>query len=614
MTNKILLSCLPPTMEGMPSPAFSVLKPYLEQEGYIVEIEYWNIRCIPQVKAFLNFDNKIYENEYNKLLPFYGYLAIDTNDDLCLDALCYAVLSVKPQLHSKGVHYIKQEFKNFYNNINSLIDNYITENDLNQYLYIGFSSLFYQWIIATIFAKRIKNKYPDLPIVVGGTGTKKEAYALLQNFACFDFVSWGEGEYSLKKLSDYLSGDTNIESIPHTAYRISDRITSSNIPTIYATIDNTLMNFEDYFRLDIPNEVTPSKIIPIEGGRGCHWKKCHFCFLNTGYKTRTKSVACICNEIRYYIEKYNSTSFLFLDNDIIGSDMNRFDNLLDELIKIKNEYNDLTIIGAEIVTKDVSYDIIKKMGIANFTAVQIGYESPSDSILRKIEKKNTFASNLFFIKWATHFGIIINGANVLRNLIEETEEDIKESIKNLYYQRFFIDAQLFTHNHSQLGISDSSKYYNQLKQDNKLNEWNESNLYSLLPYNYIHPEDKYTLIINFTKAGHNQLWDVFENVEKHYIQNSYEYKLFVEDEYIYYREIYNGLTVNEIEFNKDDMHWKILTLCNKSILSIDSICKKLMTSQDVATSIIQELATEGLLYHNVDLSENISIINTDLTN
>lgn len=79
-----------------------------------------------------------------------------------------------------------------------------------EYLLIGFSSLFYQWIIATIIARKVKESLPDLHMVIGGFGTKNEASAFQRNFDFFDFVSWGEGEYSLKSICDILSqgGDT----------------------------------------------------------------------------------------------------------------------------------------------------------------------------------------------------------------------------------------------------------------------------------------------------------------------------------------------------------------------------------------------------------------------
>jgi len=80
---------------------------------------------------------------------------------------------------------------------------------------------------------------------------------------------------------------------------------------------------------------------------------------------------------------------------------------------------------AEIITRGIDFETIKKMHIAGFFHVQIGYESPSDTLLYKIDKKNSFASNLFFIKWAHELNINVGGMNVLRGLLEENLEDIK---------------------------------------------------------------------------------------------------------------------------------------------------------------------------------------------
>ena len=52
-------------------------------------------------------------------------------------------------------------------------------------------------------------------------------------------------------------------------------------------------------------------MIPIEGARGCHWNRCHFCFLNQGYKYRRKSAEVIKEEILYNIKNILFTILLF---------------------------------------------------------------------------------------------------------------------------------------------------------------------------------------------------------------------------------------------------------------------------------------------------------------
>ena len=117
--------------------------------------------------------------------------------------------------------------------------------------------------------------------------------------------------------------------------------------------------------------------------------------MNQGYKYRRKSAEVIKEEILYNIKKYSVYDFTFLDNDVIGKDREKFKNLLDKLIEIKNNHPKFRVMLAEIITRGIDFETIKKMHIAGFFHVQIGYESPSDTLLYKIDKKNSFASNLF---------------------------------------------------------------------------------------------------------------------------------------------------------------------------------------------------------------------------
>lgn len=517
---KILLNWLPPSMESMPSPAHSVLKQTLEGLGHNVNIEYWNIKLCPILESFLNLGNEIYKRELVKFIPFYAYLGIEYKQNALLNSLIDNILYLKPQLHIKGRDDIMSEFYRFHDAFNQYIDNFIERRLVHEeFLLIGFSSLFYQWIIATIIARKIKNALPKQILIIGGFGTKNEASAFLKNFKYFDFVSWGEGEHSLRLTCEILTQGGDIHQIPNTLS--SDNVISPKIqPLQYSNIDELKFDFTDYFE-QIDNTLEKKDIVlPIEGGRGCHWRKCHFCFLNTGYKSRSKSSDVIIDEIRTYIKVYGVKRFLFLDNDIIGGDIKRFNNLLDGLIKIREDYNDFSILSAEIITQGVTYETIAKMSIVNFEGVQIGYESPSAELLKKIEKKNSFASNLFFIKWATTFGIFISGANIIRNLPEETESHIDEGISNLYYMRFYLNEGRFTHSHSDLAICKASKYFNSFKNKGILNQWCHSSTFDFLPQGYIKEEDKYSLILDFMKSGHDSKWDLFAKIEKHYIYSN----------------------------------------------------------------------------------------------
>lgn len=563
-------------------------------------------------------ENLIYDTELNKLMPFLLNLGIGSNDTEIVDKIKYYIYSIKPQLHSKGHEYIYEYFHSFNKKLNSWFENEISQIKFDDYLFVGFSAQFYQWLVANLFIDKIKAVYPNTHILVGGFGTKEEAVTFLKNFPLVDYTSWGEGEYSIQQLALYLDGGkVELSSIPNTVYRVGDEIKVNLLRNVYVDLNNSKMDFSDYFKFIQNFSLDQELSLPIEGGRGCSWRQCKFCFLNTGYKYRTKTNEQIINEIKEQVERYGVNRVLFLDNDIIGADMNNFIELLDMLIEYRKENNDFSILLAEIVTKGVPFNVIKKMALAGFESVQIGYESPSNNLLEKIHKKNTFASNLFFIKWANELGIRINGANVLRNLLEETADDIKESIDNLYFLRFYFQKKLVCHSYSFLSVAKSSPYYRTLLKTNRLTEWRQSHLAQFTPESYMSLEDKFILFFDFIKPEYNHLWDTFQQIEQHYIDNIYDYQLIIENNSAFYREFYNNTLIKEIEFETDDIYWEVLQLCDANVLSMEQITKKLGNKKskegETLSEVIFNLEKEGLLYCNDNQSEIVTILDIHKT-
>ena len=563
-------------------------------------------------------ENLIYDTELNKLMPFLLNLGISSNDTKIVDKIKYYIYSIKPQLHSKGHEYIDEYFHSFNEKLNCWFENEISQIKFDDYLFVGFSAQFYQWLVANLFIDKIKAAYPNTHILVGGFGTKEEAATFLKNFPHVDYTSWGEGEYSIQQLALYLDGGkVALSSIPNTVYRIGDEIKVNLLRNVYVDLNKSKMDFSDYFKFIQNFSLDQELSLPIEGGRGCSWKQCKFCFLNTGYKYRTKTNEQIIKEIKEQVERYGVNRVLFLDNDIIGANMDNFIELLDMLIEYRKENNDFSILLAEIVTKGVPFNVIKKMALAGFESVQIGYESPSNNLLEKIHKKNTFASNLFFIKWANEFGIRINGANVLRNLLEETTDDIKESIENLYFLRFYFQKKLVCHSYSFLSVAKSSPYYRTLLKTDRLTEWGQSHLAQFTPESYMSLEDKFILFFDFIKPEYNHLWDTFQQIEQHYINNIYDYQLIIDDSSVFYREFYNNTLIKEIEFETDDIYWDVLQLCDANVLSMEQITKKLGNKKskegETLSEVILNLEKEGLLYSNDNQTEIVTILDIHKT-
>lgn len=108
--------------------------------------------------------------------------------------------------------------------------------------------------------------------------------------------------------------------------------------------------------------------------------------------------------------------------------------------------------------------------------------------------------------------------------------------------------------------------------------------------------------------------DLFAKIEKHYIDNNYSYSLISNKNDIIYRELYNGLLINELEFEKEGLYWKVLSLCNKQINSLEKLVQQLNIAKADLISVIDALKNEKLLYSNKDCSEIVTIINAEEIN
>jgi radical SAM superfamily enzyme YgiQ (UPF0313 family) len=426
-------------------------------------------------------------NEFDILVPFLSALLTDLNDRVNFDRLC-------AYYQAKFPHYFNINKQGYYTHSLQDYANQILVmfNNVTNRLYaqkkpdiVGVNTSLLQLIPANIFSNLSKKSYPDIPIIAGGISNRNEAIATLDNFSCYDFAICGEGENPIHQLCRFINHEILVEEVPNLAYRIDGNIITNDRNKLFSKLEIIKPDYSDYFTYINDNRIDIIKpLIPIESSRGCHWNKCKFCFLTDGYRNRTKNNDAIVAEILQSIELYNIFEFVFLDNDIMFNDHEKFDDLLNHFVEIKEKYEQFGIWNGEVITKGLDASVIKKMTLAGFKSIQIGYEAVSDSLLRKINKKNSFSSNLMFVKWSYEYNLNLQGLNIITGLIGENDEDIKISIRNLRYLRFFLNDKI-KHEVIPLQIMRASRYYNELNEKNELGEWNKNPLHSLFPHSYI---------------------------------------------------------------------------------------------------------------------------------
>jgi len=516
--------------------------------------------------------------------------------------------TLKPQYASKkDFNYVKH-IEECVDELNERIKCILNKYDITDSLFVGMSMSLFQWIPSLIIGNILKEKSPNTLITVGGIGNRKQAEAYIKSFNFIDIASWGEGEEFIIELANICSQVSKQYNLPQCFYKESGIVVESYVSRKkYEELDNLVYyDFSDFFAQYKKSK--DSIMLPIEGARGCHWNRCHFCFLNQGYKYRRKSNNIIRNEIISNIKKYSVFDFTFLDNDVIGRDLDSFSLLLDELISIKNLYPKFRVMLAEIVTRSLNFELIKKMHLAGFIHVQIGYESPSDVLLHKIDKKNSFASNLFFIKWANELHMYVGGMNVLRGLLEEELQDIKEGIENLHFMRFFSIGNKYKHEISSLAINDASKYFKSVD-SLELQQYYTDAVKEMLPDGFIN-EELALSIYQYVRKYQLYAWGSFQSVETHYASNEYKYEVIQTSENTFrYTEYYNSAIILVADFNRNEYSWKILELTNKEVLTIDDIVNRFDIDDDIIKSEISRLNDIGILYIGKHSKECVSVIN-----
>lgn len=604
----IILNWLPPASTDMPSPAMTVLKGALGKAGFGCKILYWNILLEEEIREYLRVPSLEKITEVDYLGIFYAYLAIETSDNDALLKQEILLKSLNPQYFSTDFNF-KSHIENSVAKLKNKIRSVINTEFVDSTLFTGFSMNLFQWVGASIIGAEIKNLCNNVRIAVGGIGNARLAETFLKNFQQFDFALWGEGEVNLVEL---VKSYTNPSEIPHLAYRKANGeivLSKTSLDKYPALTECANLEFDDYFN---SYKGPLSKInLFIEGSRGCHWNRCKFCFLNQGYRYRVKSASDIVAEIRSLIAKYHIFNFSFLDNDIIGKDYDRFHSLLELLAELKNEYTDFKINLAEIITRGISKKEIKMMSLAGFAYVQIGYESVSDNILVKIDKKNSFASNLLFIKWATIYNINVVGLNILRGLLDETDSDILESINNVYFLRFFKRENKIRHNVSMLAINKVSRYYRELSSHNETMDIYDDPIRDRLPSGFIKQEDD-SVVYHLVRKHQNELWANFMVVDNYYDSSEFSYRLVENiDQSITFIEKRGDTEINCLSFDRTSLHWKLLMFCNEQVHTVSEIITEF--HEDIAETVkltINELYKQGLLYYSPFREECVTIINT----
>ena len=297
---------------------------------------------------------------------------------------------------------------------------------------VGFSSTFQQNTASLALARNIKERFPNIKVVMGGANFDGEmGVEYARAFPWIDYAVIGEGDEIFPKLAGAIVAGEQVPLQPGLTVRSKTGVAFFGpAPMVKDLKASPPPDYDEYFevgnRLSLLRGWEGAKYVrlPFESSRGCWWGErnhCTFCGLNaSGMRFRAKSAAQVLKELAYLSERYEWSKFDAVDNIM---DREFLDGLCGSLAALRN---DLDIFYE--VKANMSRAEIQRLRLAGIRDIQPGIESLSSHVLKLMKKGIKGIHNLEVLKWAKYYGVEVQW-NILTGFPGERTEDITQQIE-----------------------------------------------------------------------------------------------------------------------------------------------------------------------------------------
>jgi ribosomal peptide maturation radical SAM protein 1 len=296
-----------------------------------------------------------------------------------------------------------------------------------EYGVVGFTSTFNQNIASVTLAKLIKEKYPSIKILFGGSNFDSEmGIEYFRVFEWIDYVVSGEAEDSLPALMEALeSGSPIPKGVLH---RVDGDIRFEESQENFTDFKKYgPPDYDDYIEqikeIDPHSPLLENPIILYETARGCWWGEkhhCTFCGLNAStMEFRARPMEQVHADLADLSKRYNSYRFRLVDNIL---EMKYIDGVFGEFAQ--NNYDLQFFIE---VKSNLTKAQIKNLAHGGVNVIQPGIESFSTNQLQEMDKGVRPLQNVFCLKWALYYGMEVSWS-ILTGFPLETDDDYRQQI------------------------------------------------------------------------------------------------------------------------------------------------------------------------------------------
>lgn len=331
-------------------------------------------------------------------------------------------------------HYVKEL------NIDNLriIDRYVDSIMASDPRCIGFSMQPKFDVVTRAIQRRIREA-TDIPIILGGTLTPFiDDLERIFEREPVDYINIGPGEHSLPLLIEAIEQNREDIEIPGVYYQRGREIIGIEPEAI---TDLDALPFPDFSQFDLDSYPTPERILPIQTGRGCTWRKCAFCCHSAVYfgNYRTWSIGRLIATLKHLEKSYQCTHFAIHDEELpapraraiaealIGEKMGHLG--FHAMARLTRHYNDA--------------ELVEKLYKAGFYSFGWGLESGCQKTLEAMHK-GTQQDIIRDILRKTSRAGILNLCFIMFGFPSETLEDAEQTVSFLQENADYIDLVMLS--------------------------------------------------------------------------------------------------------------------------------------------------------------------------
>jgi anaerobic magnesium-protoporphyrin IX monomethyl ester cyclase len=278
--------------------------------------------------------------------------------------------------------------------IDADIDNIKTEEIIDQCnsiqpTIIGITTSTLQLKAAYHLATTIKENFPNVCLVAGGSHPSAVPEDVLNECEAFDIIVVGEGEITFFEIASAYEHHQEIKTIKGIYYRLTDKIVTSGPREYIENLDEL-----PYPALDLVEPISrypgasPVRIRPslqLLASRGCPYR-CNFCSNPVwGKRTRFFSPEYIVNEIEWLESKFGVKDIWIID-DTLNLNQEWFKKICNLLIARKLAERIYFRAPFRVNENLISKDLIKLAKKAGFWLIFFGVESGDQKILDLMNK------------------------------------------------------------------------------------------------------------------------------------------------------------------------------------------------------------------------------------